>query len=156
KRYKFVVVATERASSREIGPGVRLKCTFRGHIDYIRGLAWSNSGEYIASASEDGIRIWNMREQRCVREIFGDGFHALAWSPDDRQLAFASSQAVAICELAGATRELWDCEGLVHSLAWSPNGATLAAGTWDSALVLQWDLGSAALRRFSGHTGDIS
>uniref|UniRef100_A0A3Q7GG83 LisH domain-containing protein n=1 Tax=Solanum lycopersicum TaxID=4081 RepID=A0A3Q7GG83_SOLLC len=43
----------------------------KGHFSIIRGICWSSSGEYLASVSEDTVKVWKIGssgEQECMHE----------------------------------------------------------------------------------------
>uniref|UniRef100_M1BAX1 WD-repeat protein n=1 Tax=Solanum tuberosum TaxID=4113 RepID=M1BAX1_SOLTU len=63
-------------------------CTYplKGHISIIRGICWSSSGEYLASLSEDMVKVWKIGssgEQECMNErsVTGKRFRCCTFHP---------------------------------------------------------------------------
>jgi len=70
-------------------PNVRLK----GHSDRVVGIAWSPSGQRIASVSEDNYaRVWNPAAQRCM--AISEDY------PYPRAAYFSSENAVVVVDVA--------------------------------------------------------
>ncbi|KAL2897758.1 Transcriptional corepressor LEUNIG [Bienertia sinuspersici] len=58
----------------------------QGHTKQIHSVCWDPSGEYLASVSEDSVRVWSLRlgnESECVHELScnGNKFYSCAFHP---------------------------------------------------------------------------
>ena len=85
---------------KRLPPGVKLVCTLRGHTDTIGRIAWSPSGQFVASPSFDKtVRIWNPPTGESVRVLRGHTRRvvALAWAP--QRIADLSERGVKAAEL---------------------------------------------------------
>ncbi|KAJ6382920.1 hypothetical protein OIU77_031362, partial [Salix suchowensis] len=60
--------------------------SLQGHTKTIHSVCWDPSGEYLASASEDSVRVWTLgsgSEGECVHELScnGNEFHSCVFHP---------------------------------------------------------------------------
>lgn len=134
----------------------------------VNGIAWSPSGDRIATAGADGLgRVWLVPEEageagdlaggQLLFSLSGhsDEVRGVAWSPDGEWLATTS---------ADGTARLWDAatgeallalrslSGELQNVAWSPSGDRLVAG--GGAVLPVWDVSRRPMR-LSGHTDDV-
>ncbi|GKC38606.1 WD40/YVTN domain containing protein [Tanacetum coccineum] len=85
-----------RASPGSLLPGMRTIATgscqlvavraFKGHTKPVYSICWDPSGEYLASVSEDSVRVWSMmsrNEGECVHDLScnGNKFHLCIFHP---------------------------------------------------------------------------
>ena len=124
--------------------GVTLKL-LAGHTDSVHTVAFSPSGNTLASGGADGtVRGWNVRSGTLFETIEGHGgsVRSVRFSPDGSTLASAGEDKLI---------RLWDVwnvdlkrtlEGHLESVdtvAFSPDGLTIASGSRDGAVML-WDV----------------
>ncbi|WP_433677712.1 toll/interleukin-1 receptor domain-containing protein [Nocardia sp. CA-119907] len=123
-----------------------------GYAAYVRTVAWSPDGRYIASGGDSGtVTIWNVAARRAEHTLKANNalsaaktlqawlFNAshglevlsVAWSPDGSRLAVGGrDKAVRVWDAATGGLQ-WTTLGRVGgitSVAWSPDGRTLAVG----------------------------
>jgi WD40 repeat protein len=115
-------------------------------VQWVNSIAFSPDGTVFASASHDGVKLWDVGGWGELRTLAGsDDTNCVAFSPDGTLLATAT----------GSTVKLWDVTtgdelhtipaGRLGLVAFSPDGQTLAAGGAGSQVVL-WDTGDWSQR----------
>ncbi|UKZ82089.1 hypothetical protein TrVFT333_009873 [Trichoderma virens FT-333] len=123
--------------------------TLEGHSDWIRSIASSADGQYLASASDDmTVKIWDVAAGVCVRTLEGHNFyvHQVVFSRDGQQLASRSGgRAINIWDFAtGACTHTLKCDGnWAYELAFSADGRYLASG-FDDNTVKVWNIAAEA------------
>ena len=123
-------------SELKIFPEIQI---FSGHADDVAAVAWSPDGSRIATASADGVRVWNAVtgvELLSLKCRYGSW--SVVWSPDGSRIATASADGVRVwdavtgVELLSLEHDHW-----VESVAWSPDGSRIATGSDGGVWV--WD-----------------
>jgi len=137
-------------------------CTFKGHTDWVRSVAFSPDGQLIASGSDDHtIKLWRVSGGSLVHTLEGhtDWVRSVAFSPDGQLIASGSDDH---------TIKLWRVSGgsLVHTLeghtdwvrsvAFSPDGQLIASGSRDKTVRL-WRVSSRQpFACFEKHRGSVN
>lgn len=131
-------------------------------IEADRSAVWSisvdPSGSHIATASESGLRLWNMQTNALEKELPSAGglVTRAAWSSDGGRLAIASTDAhVRLWDMKGdyLEREIAVDQDVVWSVAFSADGRQLATASGDQVVTL-WDVETGAkLVSLTGHSG---
>ncbi|KAG8795187.1 POC1 centriolar protein A [Ceratobasidium sp. 428] len=135
-----------------------------GHTDWVRSVAFSPDGAYIASGSDDNtIRIWDACSGKpVVQPLTGHTKHvnSVVYSPDGAYIASGSDDD---------TIRIWDARtgklvgqplightNLVYSVAYSPDGVYIASGSWDHTIHI-WDArtGEPVGQPIIGHVQDV-
>ena len=130
----------------------------------IYALAWSASGEMIASGDSDRlVRLWRVSGEGMLPEspmVWSGHAHwvrTVAFSPDSRYVASGSyDNSIRLWDTASgdAVRELTGHTGWVRSVAFSPLGR-LASGSNDGTVRL-WDVSNGRCERvLEGHVGTV-
>jgi WD40 repeat protein len=150
------------AAARPAHSPARLLRTLRQHTAGVRCLAFSPSGELLATAGDDhGVQLWQMPGGVHLRTITVGTrtVTGVAFSPDGQLLVtagtggrflwlFDTANGTQVQKLAGHTTGVFD-------VAFSPVGSFLASGGSDQTVRL-WALGSASqARALTGHTGTV-
>ncbi|CAH2086079.1 unnamed protein product [Euphydryas editha] len=131
----------------------KMLCQMDNHLACVNCVRWSNSGQYLASCSDDTlVMVWGLsmtagatgkhkaETWRCLKTLRGHSGDVLdlAWSPLDKWLASCSIDNTIIiwnaekfpervCVLNGHT-------GLVKGVTWDPVGKYLASQSDDKSL----------------------
>ena len=132
--------------------GFQLRHTLDGHSDAVNVIAWSPTGDMLASPSDDDtIHMWETDTGKLRGVLHGHTniVHVVAWSPDGRTLA-SGARDTTVRLWTGETGRpvrVLKCSDFigklaedVYGLAWSPDGRRLAALS-DTSFYL-WDAGS--------------
>lgn len=140
--------------------GSRAKNRISGHHAPILNVAYSPSGNYIASASVDNtVKLWNQSGEM-LKSIEGhnDSVLAIAFSPDEKFLATAGVDRMI---------KIWNLEGelittlvghldQINALAFSRDSKTLISASGDKTAKL-WDIQSGdRLVTFTGHSDKVT
>ncbi|QRV72059.1 hypothetical protein RhiJN_00073 [Ceratobasidium sp. AG-Ba] len=135
-----------------------------GHTFWVRSVAYSPDGAYIASGSnENTIRMWDAHTgQQVGHPLTGhtDWVRSVAYSPDGAYIASGSDDK---------TIRMWDAHtgqqvghpltghtDWVRSVAYSPDGAYIASGS-DDKTIRMWDAhtGQQVGHPLTGHTSSV-
>jgi len=137
---------------------------FLEHITTIRCVAWSPSGQILASGisgSDTNIFLWNAETGKQIGHLTGHAgkINSIAWSPKEFELASSShDQTIRIWDMNTRSTRL-TLEGhtaKVYDIAWSPDGNCLCSGSWDRSVRL-WDTTTGReIRILLGHRGPVS
>lgn len=145
-----------------VGSHPHLVTYLREHRDMVYSVAFSPSGDRLASAEYNGaILLWDVHEARCLGRLYEGDDHeidCLTFHPDGQRIVAASR---------GGEIRLWDTATqtvaarfgqaieAVNAVAFSPNGRHLASAGSDQ-LVRLWELETGQeLHRFPGHSGSV-
>jgi len=140
--------------------GISLLHTLSTHTDWVRFLAWSPDGAFLASGSDDGtVLLWNPRDGSLLHTLSAHtgSVLSLAWSPDGALLASCSADFNVCLWNPGNGSLLHTLQAhsdWVQSLAWSPDGALLASCSDDGSVRLWNPQAGFLVRILQAHTED--
>ncbi len=134
-------------------------CRFRRHTTTPSSVSFSPDGNYIASADDDTIYIWNSSTGALKRTLFGHTgpIRSVRFSPDGKRIISAADDY---------TIRIWDVDleegqytALQHNrtanfAAFSPDGKLLATAS-DDRLVHLWNLQTLTEKTLSGHDAAV-
>ena len=119
-----------------------------GHAGWVESVSFSPDGGRIASASTDGVRIWDVQTGAQLALLpVEDGIQCVSFSPDGRRLAGASSgQKLQIWD-AGSTANFDVLRGSKYNafnVDFSPDGRRIVSAAGEN--ILLWDGKNGALQ----------
>ncbi|KAF9616816.1 hypothetical protein IFM89_032666 [Coptis chinensis] len=117
--------------------------SLQGHTNPVHSVCWDPSGELLASASEDSVRVWTFgsgSEGECVHELNcnGNKFHSCAFHPlYSSLLVIGCYQSLELWNMAeNKTMTLPAHDGLVAALAVSNVTGLVASASHDRFVKL--------------------
>ncbi|KAL3531120.1 hypothetical protein ACH5RR_010442 [Cinchona calisaya] len=114
--------------------------SFQGHSGVVNYLCWDLNGDYLASVSEDSVKVWSLASGECIHELSSNGnqFHSCVFHPNYSALL-----------VIGGLRalELWNMvenksmtvpahENIIAALAQSHVTGMVASASHDSSVKL--------------------
>ncbi|KAK7851010.1 transcriptional corepressor leunig, partial [Quercus suber] len=106
--------------------------TLQGHTNSIHSVCWDPSGEFLASVSEDSVRVWTLgsgSEGECVHELScnGNKFHSCVFHP-----TYSSLLSLELWNMSeNKTMTLSAHDGLIAALAVSTVTGLVASASHD-------------------------
>ncbi|CAJ2643468.1 unnamed protein product [Trifolium pratense] len=117
--------------------------SLKGHTKTINSICWDPSGELMASASEDSVRIWTLGmggDAECVHELScnGSNFHSCVFHPTFPSLLFIGCyQSLELWNMAeNKTMTLSAHDGLITALSVSTVNGLIASASHDKFIKL--------------------
>ncbi|XP_078168203.1 transcriptional corepressor LEUNIG isoform X2 [Carex rostrata] len=120
-----------------------LHSSLQGHTKHVDSVCWDPSGEYLASVSEDSVRVWSFGaggEGECVHELtcVGNKFHSCVFHPTfPSLLVIGCYQSFELWDMReGKTMTLNAHDGLIAALAVSNVTGLIASASHDKFVKL--------------------
>ncbi|KAL8258977.1 hypothetical protein R6Q59_026930 [Mikania micrantha] len=114
--------------------------SFQAHSGVVNNVCWDLNGEFLATVSEESVKVWSLASRECIHELTSSGnqFHSCVFHPSYSTLL-----------VVGGTRslELWNMtenkrmtvqahDTIISSLAQSPVTGMVASASHDSSVKL--------------------
>lgn len=117
--------------------------SLQGHTKPVHSVCWDPSGEFLASVSEDSVRVWTLgsgSEGDCVHELScsGNKFHSCVFHPTYPSLLVVGCyQSLELWNMTEKkTMTLSAHDGLIAALAVSPLTGLVASASHDKYVKL--------------------
>jgi WD40 repeat protein len=165
----LMTLARQSSHSRQLALGDTL-LVYTGHQAPVTTVAWSPSGDRLASGSQDQtVQVWDASSgaHALIYRGLPTNINTLAWSPHPAVARIAAAggndffpghDQVQIWNAATGANLLAyrDYTQPVRSIAWSPDGSRIASGGEDKRVQI-WDAGNANfIKLYNGHQGAIN
>ena len=126
-------------------PKQKTRSEFKGHQLFVETLHWHPKMHFLLSSSSDGsVRIWNVDDQKELRQLLGhEGpVYAASWNQNGTQVVSGG--------LPDDDLHVWDASNLGESafdhelqdhpaIAWHPEGSTMAVAQGTDVLLVEID-----------------
>lgn len=113
-----------------------------GHEYLVRALTFSRDSRYLASGSDETLRIWDLERMKEFRSFEGHTYHisSVAFSNDGERVVSGSfDHTLMLWDVRkGLIKVMKGHEGRVWSVVFSPDGRYIASGSDDKTIRL-WD-----------------
>jgi len=110
-----------------------------GHTKQINSVVWNSTGEYLASASEDSVRIWDLRTPKeSIQQFTVHGNYCCAYHPLQQNIIIIGSyQSTYLWDIEQGKMDSISSHGnLVSCIATSPATGLAATGSHDKTVKL--------------------
>ena len=131
-----------------------------GGAEWVEHLAWSRTGEYLATAAGRRLRMWDLRAPAAPQLLHGYDEHpstiaGIQWNPGADELAACGYNGLTFWSPAQKTMlRRFDWKGSMLTLAWSPDAKYIATGNQDSTVQF-WMMGTGKELQMWGYPAKI-
>ncbi|KMZ69802.1 putative WD-repeat protein [Zostera marina] len=114
--------------------------SLQGHGSEVQSVCWDESGDYLASVSQDSVKVWSIASGECIQELRSSGnkFHSCVFHPTSPDILVVGGYQ---------TLELWERslnksmsveahDNLIAALAQSPVNGMVASASHDKSVKL--------------------
>ncbi|XP_052170866.1 transcriptional corepressor LEUNIG_HOMOLOG-like [Diospyros lotus] len=114
--------------------------TFQGHSGVVNYLCWDLNGDYLASVSEDSVKVWSLASKDCIHELSSTGnqFHSCVFHPSySALLVIGGLRSFELWNMAENKSMTVPAHGnIISALAQSPATGMVASASHDSSVKL--------------------
>ncbi|KAF9610955.1 hypothetical protein IFM89_025988 [Coptis chinensis] len=112
----------------------------QGHTKELHSVCWDVNGEYLASVSEDSVRVWSLASGECIHELNSNGnkFHSCVFHPSySTLLVIGGYQTMELWNMAeNKSMTVQAHDGQIAALAQSPATGMVASASHDKSVKL--------------------
>ncbi|XP_024981908.1 transcriptional corepressor LEUNIG_HOMOLOG-like isoform X1 [Cynara cardunculus var. scolymus] len=114
--------------------------SFQAHMGLVNYLCWDLNGEYLASVSEDIVRVWSVASGECIHELSSNGnlFYSCVFHPSySALLVIGGMQSLELWNMAeNKSMTVPAHDDIIAALAQSPATGMVASAGHDSSVKL--------------------
>ncbi|KAM5552711.1 hypothetical protein ABKV19_025093 [Rosa sericea] len=114
--------------------------SLQGHSTEVHSLCWDTNGDYLASVSQESVRVWSLSSGKCIHELSSSGnmFHSCVFHPSYSTLlvigGYQSMELWNMAENKCMTVAAHDC--VISALAQSPVTRMVASASHDKSVKI--------------------
>ncbi|KAK9088079.1 hypothetical protein Syun_030473 [Stephania yunnanensis] len=114
--------------------------SLQGHTKEVNTVCWDANGDYLASVSQDCVRVWSVASGECIHELNSSGnkFHSCVFHPSySALLVIGGYQHLELWNMVeNKNMQILAHEGLIAALAQSPVMGMVASASHDKSVKL--------------------
>ncbi|KAF3944467.1 hypothetical protein ACB098_12G181700 [Castanea mollissima] len=118
----------------------RKTLSFQGHSEMVNYICWDANGDYLASVSQNLVKIWSLASGECIQELGSNGnqFHSCVFHPSySTLLVIGGISSLELWNMAeNKSMTIPAHENIISALAQSPVTGMVASASHDSSVKL--------------------
>ncbi|XP_022758640.1 transcriptional corepressor LEUNIG_HOMOLOG-like [Durio zibethinus] len=118
----------------------RQTLTFQGHSEMVNYICWDANGDYLASVSQNLVKVWSVDSGECIQELSSGGnqFHSCVFHPSySTLLVIGGLSSLELWNMAeNKSMTISAHEHIISALAQSPVTGMIASASHDSSVKL--------------------
>ncbi|XP_031267080.1 transcriptional corepressor LEUNIG_HOMOLOG isoform X1 [Pistacia vera] len=116
----------------------RLTHSLKGHTTEVHSICWDTNGDYLASVSQESVRVWSLASGDCIHELSGNNYHSCVFHPTYSTLmvigGYQSLELWNMTENKCMTIAAHDC--VISALSQSPLTGMVASASHDKSVKI--------------------
>ncbi|CAL5353515.1 unnamed protein product [Camellia sinensis] len=113
---------------------------FQGHSGVVNYLCWDLNGDYLASVSEESVKVWSLTSKECIHELSSNRsqFHSCVFHPSySALLVIGGMRSLELWNMAeNKSMTISGHDSIIAALAESPVTGMVASASLDSSVKL--------------------
>lgn len=114
--------------------------SFQGHSEMVNYICWDANGDYLASVSQNLVKIWSLASGECIQELGSNGnqFHSCVFHPSySTLLVIGGISSLELWNMAeNKSMTIAAHENIISALAQSPVTGMVASASHDNSVKL--------------------
>nr|XP_043636344.1 transcriptional corepressor LEUNIG_HOMOLOG-like isoform X2 [Erigeron canadensis] len=112
--------------------------SLQAHMGVVNYLCWDLNGEYLASVSEDSVRVWSVKSGECIHELSASGNQSCVFHPSySALLVIGGMRSLELWNMAeNKSMTVSAHDNIIAALAQSPVTGMVASASHDSSVKL--------------------
>ncbi|VAI40826.1 unnamed protein product [Triticum turgidum subsp. durum] len=131
----LAVAAGNTVNMIDIDTDTSLHSQAKVHTSEVNCICWDETGEYLASASQESVKVWSVASGQCIHELrsHGNQYQSCIFHPRyPKVLIVGGYQTVELWSVSDNQRNVVAAhEGLIAALAHSPLTGSIASASHD-------------------------
>ncbi|KAM0944996.1 putative transcription factor WD40-like family [Dioscorea sansibarensis] len=136
----LLAAATENIVSIFDVEADRKTLSLQEHTKEVHSVCWDSNGDYLASVSQDTVKVWSINTGECIHRLSSNGnkFHSCVFHPSYTSLLIIGGyQSLELWNMVdNQTMTVQAHEGLIADLAQSPVTGMVASASHDKTVKL--------------------